>query len=166
MIDGNRLIELLGYSSAFPELDRRLTEMNLLKRPKGSDLVQYVLFNPMGLVLIFSASVTYKEKIGEPANDGRWIFSGVHFYNENQNGKNEKFPGVLPYGLDFELNRSDLVAKLGPLKLNRERDGFATCSFPQASEIVVISSTGIEQREARWFKVEKIEESHRERGAA
>lgn len=165
MIDGNRLVDFLGHSSVFPGLDRYLTEGNLSKRPKGQDLTQYIAFDSLGLVLIFRASVTYREEVGDPLDDGRWIFTGMHFYNKDQNEKNEKFSGVLPYELSFEFNRSDVCGKLGPPKLNRERDGYATCTFPLSHGIVVTASVATENGEARWFKVEKIEKSHRARGA-
>lgn len=164
MIDGNRLVELLGHSSAQASLTRYLTDAGMIERPQGPDVVQYLDFDDLGLALIFTVADVYREEIGEPRDDGHWILSGIHFYNRHQNGQNDKFAGVLPYGLSFDFNRARTVAVLGTPVVDEEDDGYVMNTFQADNDVVVTTSTAVDHGEALWFKVEKIDKFHRERG--
>lgn len=165
MIDGMQIVDLLGRSSVDDSLERVLLGFDLKNRPKGPDLDVSVDESARGLVLLFKALITYREEIGEPVSEGKYVFSGIHFSDAVPAEQTKRFDGILPFGLRFGMTQSQIIAHLSsPIRL-ADRPAYIVSTF-RLNEAKVVTTKVEKKSEAGlvWARVEMIDKFHRERG--
>lgn len=106
-MDIEKLASLLGHSSSSDELDDRLLEMGITKRPKASDDHRVSLKDTSKTVtLMFYSESSFKEYTGlEPLSRGWYIFSGIEL--------EKKYSGEMPFNLRWQLSRVEAKELLG-----------------------------------------------------
>lgn len=120
-MNGNQLVELLGYSSIAPPLDDFLSLHGVTKKPKTGNDVGPIKDKKSGLAFEYLDPLDFEENVGRPRSEGRFVLRGVDFYADEVDGYTG-FNGNLPFNLTFATNETEMEKLLGAPRKKRAGD--------------------------------------------
>ena len=157
MMDGNRLVGLLGHASTQPELDDFLSSNGVKARPKGGDTPNLVSEKKLGLSFEYRALEDFEQSVGKPKSTGKFIFREVDF--------STKFAGKLPFGVTFATSEGGLQSVLGAPRETLEGDDDDGPNHVYYHDgLIIVAQLSVGGKSIEWFRVGLPTNADREQG--
>lgn len=112
MLDGEKLVELLGHASVHGALDDLLSGGGIKARPKGANTPNLISQEKLGIAFEYRAQADFEESVGTPRSVGKFILREVDFYADGVDDFTG-FAGKLPFGVVFDTNESGAASVFG-----------------------------------------------------
>ncbi len=112
MLDGEKLVGLLGHASVHGALDDLLSASGIKARPKGADTPNLISQEKFGIAFEYRAQADFEESVGTPLSTGKFILREVDFYDDGVDDFTG-FAGKLPFGVVFATNESGAASVFG-----------------------------------------------------
>ena len=123
MLDGDKLVELIGHATVNSPLDDFLKENGIKARPKGNSGHYDIEDKSTGIYFQYYEYDNYSEKYFiPPKSKGVFIFQGAIFRNKVVAKGGSFFAGKYPFGATNKSTAEDILKTLGKPKKFKEGD--------------------------------------------
>jgi hypothetical protein len=164
MMDGSKLIELLGHASTHPELDDFLSQNGVKVRPKGGDTPNLVSEKKLGLSFEYRAQEDFEQSVGKPRSSGKFILREVDFSTDKV-GRFATFAGEFPFGVSFATSESGLESVFGAPReslAGDDEDGPNHVYCVQG--LIVVAQFSVGGKSIEWLRVGLPTNADRDQG--
>jgi hypothetical protein len=140
MLDGDKLIEMIGHATINSPLDEFLKANGVKSRPKGNSGYYDIEDKTVGIYFSYYEDDNYSEKFFIPIKSrGNFILQGIIFRNKIVAKGGTIFSGKYPFGVNSESKPEDILKKFGKPKKFEEGANDSPDNYSYFSGMMIFS---------------------------